>query len=348
MIENKIGLCYDENCHLKEKTKEKENFSMKKLLAMVLAVTVVLSLAACGKKDKEPETTAATTAATTVPTTEPTTEPTTIPTTEATTVPTTEATTVPTEPELQLPEGFTMVDENVYATRNVNIRTEPNVSSHSPGQLMRGEAVLRIGVSGDGWSAVLYKDEVRYIASKYLTTQQSQTGGNGGTPVKVTESASSGTVYANHYVNIRKGPGADTAKLGQVPEGAAVTRLAVCSNGWVKISYSGIVGYVAGGYLSDKAPEKPTEKPTENPVAPTVKPVDPSAPAGGGSKDPSAPPAGGGSQDPSGPAGGNKHPSVPKETQEETKAETEAPVETKDETKAPEQTQAPDPSAPAK
>ena len=224
---------------------------MKKLLAMVLAGAMLLSFAACGKKDPEPETTAVTTAATTAPTTAPTTEPTTVPTTEATTVPTTEATTLPTEPEIILDPKFTLVDETVYATRNVNIRTEPNVSSHSPGQLMRGESVLRIGVSNDGWSAVLYHDEVCYIASKYLTTQEPQNSGNGGTPAKVTESPSSGTVYTNHYVNIRKGPGADTPKLGQIPEGATVTRLAVCSNGWVKVNYNGTVGYVAGGYLTD-------------------------------------------------------------------------------------------------
>ena len=232
---------------------------MKKLLAMVLAGTMVLSLAACSEKEKEPVTTAApTTVITTAPTTEPTTEATTVPTTEATTVPTTEATTGATEPELQLPKGFTLVDETVYASRNVNIRTEPKVTSRSPGQLMRGESVQRVGVSNDGWSAVLYRDELCFIASKYLTTQEPQDGGSG-TPGKVTESASSGTVYTNHYVNIRQGPGADTAKLGQIPEGATVTRLAVCSNGWVKVSYGGMVGYVAGGYLTTEPPVPETQ-----------------------------------------------------------------------------------------
>ena len=328
---------------------------MKKLLALVLAGTMLLSFAGCGKKNQEPETTVAPTITET--TTVPTTEPTTVPTTEATTVPTTEAATVPettalpTEPDLVLPEGFTMVDETVYATRNVNIRTEPTVNSHSPGQLLRGESVLRIGVSGDGWSAVLYKDEVCYIASKYLTTQQPQNGGNGGgTPVKVTESASSGTVYTNHYVNIRKGPGADTPKLGQIPEGATVTRLAVCSNGWVKVSYNGIVGYVAGGYLTDKAPVPDTPKPTQPVIPdPSERPVAPSTPAGGGgSKDPSAP-----GKDPT-------DPKVPDETRKPD--ETKVPDETKkpDETKAPDETtkpvettkpeepKAPDPSRPKK
>lgn len=60
----------------------------KKLLALILALTMVLGLAACGD-DPEP---------TTVPTTQPTTAPTTEPTTEPTTVPTTEP--LPTPEEL--------------------------------------------------------------------------------------------------------------------------------------------------------------------------------------------------------------------------------------------------------
>ena len=60
---------------------------MKKIMSLLLAVVLVLSLAACGGEKPEP-----TTEPTTAPTTAPTTEPTTAPTTEPTEAPTTEPT----------------------------------------------------------------------------------------------------------------------------------------------------------------------------------------------------------------------------------------------------------------
>ena len=65
---------------------------MKKLLSLLLAAVMLLTLAACGGPAEEP---------TTVPTTTPTTAPATAPTTEPVTVPTTEPPTVPTEPAVE-------------------------------------------------------------------------------------------------------------------------------------------------------------------------------------------------------------------------------------------------------
>ena len=65
---------------------------MKKLLSLLLAAVMLLTMVACGGPAEEP---------TTVPATTPTTAPTTAPTTEPTTVPTTEPTTVPTEPAVE-------------------------------------------------------------------------------------------------------------------------------------------------------------------------------------------------------------------------------------------------------
>ena len=255
---------------------------MKQILTALLALSVVLSLAACGRsKKKEPEITVpviteAPTETTVPPTTVP---PTTVPETTAPTVPETFFVPVVTEPEYDLDEKFKRVDETVYATRNVNIRTQPNVNSRSPGKLMKDESVKRIGKSHDGWSAVIYKDELYYIASEYLTTdvpaEKPQSGGSG--TEKVTESPASGTLYTTAKVNFRKGPGTDTKILSQLPEGAKVTVLAKASNGWYKVSYDGTEGYVAGGYLTDKEPEEET-KPTEKPTEPATKPSEDTKP----------------------------------------------------------------------
>ena len=58
-------------------------------------------------------------------------------------------------------------EETVYATENVNIRTEPNTESEKVAQLKKGESITRIG-EADGWSKVIYDGEERYITSEYL------------------------------------------------------------------------------------------------------------------------------------------------------------------------------------
>ena len=250
---------------------------MKRILSLVLIFASLLSLTACGRKKAEETTEALTTAPVL---------------TEApvmTTAATTEAAEFtfgedeipqfiwedgdtatepqPTEPVFTLPKKFKQLDipEIVYAKQQVNIRMEPKVNSKSPGTMSKGDSAERVGTSSDGWSALILDEELRYVASKYLTTTAPSVPANGKTG-KVAETEAKGTMYANHWVNLRTGPGADTGILGKVPEGAKVTQLAICDNGWIKISYNGQIGYVAGGYLTGTAP---AVKPTQPPVKPT-------------------------------------------------------------------------------
>lgn len=67
--------------------------------------------------------------------------------------------------------AFTEVNETVYATTNVNIRTAPSVDSESVGKLNKNKSVNRIASSNE-WSKVLYNDKECYIASEYLTTEE--------------------------------------------------------------------------------------------------------------------------------------------------------------------------------
>lgn len=67
---------------------------------------------------------------------------------------------------------FKEVNEKVYATLNVNIRTEPDVSSQSIGVLKTGEEITRTGIGSNGWDRVIYNNSTRYICHKYLSTQK--------------------------------------------------------------------------------------------------------------------------------------------------------------------------------
>lgn len=64
---------------------------------------------------------------------------------------------------------YTEVNETVYATTAVNVRTGPGTSYDRITTLRFGEAVQRIGIGNNGWSKVIYKGEEAYIYSIYLS-----------------------------------------------------------------------------------------------------------------------------------------------------------------------------------
>lgn len=67
--------------------------------------------------------------------------------------------------------SFTTVNETVYATDSVNVRSSYSTSSSVIGSLKKGESVTRIGKSSS-WSKVKYNGQTAYISSSYLTTEK--------------------------------------------------------------------------------------------------------------------------------------------------------------------------------
>ena len=105
-------------------------------------------------------------------TTEPTTEPTpglSNPATENATTPETES---PTENPTTSPTiTFTDVNETVYATGTVNVRSGPSTDNKKLGQLKKGDSVKRTGVGDNGWSRVEYEEKTAYVFTAYLSTK---------------------------------------------------------------------------------------------------------------------------------------------------------------------------------
>ena len=71
------------------------------------------------------------------------------------------------------------------------------------------------------------------------------------------------TVYATTDVNVRKGPSANTEKVGLLNYGKSVTRTGIGSNGWARVDFDGQVAYINSAYLT-------TTKPAEKPAASTT------------------------------------------------------------------------------
>lgn len=65
--------------------------------------------------------------------------------------------------------NFIEVNEIVYAVGTVNVRSGPGTQYQKLGQLRYGYSVTRIGVGDNGWSMVLWEDQVAYIYSSYLS-----------------------------------------------------------------------------------------------------------------------------------------------------------------------------------
>lgn len=70
---------------------------------------------------------------------------------------------------------FTEVNETVYATTSVNVRSSYSADSDKVGSLSSGASATRTGVGDNGWSRIVYGDSVAYVSSDYLTTTKPST-----------------------------------------------------------------------------------------------------------------------------------------------------------------------------
>ena len=163
---------------------------MKKALIYALALALALSLTACGQPKAEQPTDPApsTSAPEPIATPEPIKD--TAPEPEPEQTPAapveTEDTQPPEETESQEDEVqlFTEVNETVYATGTVNLRSGPSTAHDKVGSLNKSDSVTRVGIGtaeAEGWSRIQLSDgSLVYVSNKYLSTtkpvvQQQQT-----------------------------------------------------------------------------------------------------------------------------------------------------------------------------
>lgn len=87
------------------------------------------------------------------------------------------------EPVVEL---FTEVNETVYVTGTVNIRSSWSAESEKLGSLNKGDSVARTGISiegteAEGWSRIQLSDgRIVYVSNKYLSATKPTTQSSGG------------------------------------------------------------------------------------------------------------------------------------------------------------------------
>lgn len=127
----------------------------------------------------------------------------------------------------------------------LNVRKGAGTNYGVLGQLKSGNVVSASGES-NGWLKITFKGSVGWISKKY--TRSGGSASSGGSSSSSTTSAKSGKVTAS-ALNVRKGPGTSYGKLGTLTSGASFSYTGD-SNGWLKISYKGQVGYISKKYTT--------------------------------------------------------------------------------------------------
>ena len=265
------------------------NKRRKFLVALVMAVSVAALASGCDKLKKEPETEAPTEKVTEAPT-EKQTEP---PTEKQTEPPTEKQTEPPTEPETQ-PRVLTIEEEKaqetefdqlrtMYATDDVNVRTQPGTEGEIFSSFYQGDKVIVVGETPN-WCVVDLEDYETngYVSKQFLsdtevspktdeerqqlieqeltgtvTSGETSNGTDGNTSAGTSSSdtssvdlqynvgafAESFTVYAVTGANLRSTPAQDGDIIQTVASGTSVKAVGETDR-WYKVDVNGTIGYV--------------------------------------------------------------------------------------------------------
>lgn len=91
-------------------------------------------------------------------------------------------------------------------------------------------------------------------------TNNSTTNTTPTTPNEPTFKSTKDTVYATGSINIRKSYSADSDAIGKLAVGESATRTGIGDNGWSKVTYNGVTGYVKTNLITTQEPKKSSDK----------------------------------------------------------------------------------------
>lgn len=143
------------------------------------------------------------------------------------------------EPAIQI----TKLNQTLYATSDLNVRAQNNVTAAVLGGIAAGDTMQETGYTNDGWIQISYNGAVAYVSGNYVSTTK---------PVIV--KAMSGTMYATGQVNVRDTYSTDSKVLGVLSVGEGVSTTGYTDNNWIEVKYNGQTAYVYADYLSWDAP----------------------------------------------------------------------------------------------
>lgn len=135
------------------------------------------------------------------------------------------------------------VKEMTVKVDDLNIRTGASTKYKSIGKLNKGDKVKVLETLSNGWVKIDFNGKIGYVSNvkgAYL-----------GTVTNVVDTRKEMTVKVND-LNVRTGASTKYKSIGKLNKGDKIVALEELSNGWVKISFNGKIGYVSnvkGAYL---------------------------------------------------------------------------------------------------
>ena len=120
----------------------------------------------------------------------------------------------------------------------LRLRAQPSTSSSILATAGAGSQVVVLGDAGDGWYKVDYRTITGYMYADHLN-------------VKSAADVDLGYAYVDtgsSVLNLRDGAGTACQKLTAVP-GGSIIPISGISDGWYKVTYDGIAGYVSSDYV---------------------------------------------------------------------------------------------------
>ena len=144
--------------------------------------------------------------------------------------------------------GATVQGETV--ARAMNFRSQPSATGSLIGSVPKGASVTVLS-SQNGWDYISYNGVNGWIHGGNTTSQPAaqttQTAAPGtGTAASSAAGSAGQAVKVLYGMNFRAKPGMDGRIMGGIPAGTTVQYLG-SSNGWDKVVYNGITGWIASG-----------------------------------------------------------------------------------------------------
>ena len=140
------------------------------------------------------------------------------------------------------PDVGTTTTKVVTAT-SLNVRSGPSTSYGTVGSLKKNEKVEVISES-NGWSKINFKGKEAYVSSAYLKND------DGGSVTPDPEPDTNLKSVTATSLNVRSGPSTSHSVVGSLKQNEVVEVMSE-SNGWSKIKFKGLDGYVSSTYLKD-------------------------------------------------------------------------------------------------
>lgn len=159
--------------------------------------------------------------------------------------------TEPAEASEDAVETVETVVKTVRTTEVVNVRSSDSVTADKVGKAQLGQEYDLLEEKPNGWSKIKFEGKEAYIKTEYLEPAKVEETVVGADEEENADadSPSEGTATVTDTVNIRKSASTSADKLGICYPGDEVEVVKKQDDGWSKIKYKDITGYIKSEFL---------------------------------------------------------------------------------------------------